>query len=220
MYFKFLKPLILLIILMSATNLMSQTESGCEWLIADFIQNPTKEIKLTGKPKIIDSPWGKAVQFNGKSDGIFLEKLPVKDLEKMTIEVLFRPEKKGKKEQRFFHTGLIESDRLLLETRVIKNEWCLDTYLRCGEEGLTLIDFNQMHEVNKWYHVAYVVNKGELTNYVNGVKELSGKMKMHPIKSGITSLGVRQNKISWFKGSIYKIKITPEVLTPELFMKY
>jgi len=220
MFGSFSKTIIILIILMSATSIMSQTKSGCEWIISDFVNNSSIDIKLIGKPKLVESPWGKAVQFNGKSDGIFLEKLPVKDMEKMTIEVLFRPEKKGKKEQRFFHTGLIESDRLLLETRVIKNQWCLDTYLRCGEQGLTLIDYNQMHDVDKWYHVAYVVNKGELTNYVNGVKELSGTMKMHPIKSGITSLGVRQNKISWFKGSIYKIKITPDVLSPELFMKY
>lgn len=38
--------------------------------------------------------------------------------------------------------------------------------------------------------------------------------------SGKTSIGVRLNEQSWFKGTIYKIRISPEALSPNNFMTY
>jgi hypothetical protein len=35
-----------------------------------------------------------------------------------------------------------------------------------------------------------------------------------------TSLGVRHNELSWFKGAIYRFRITPKILNPKQFLKY
>jgi hypothetical protein len=37
-------------------------------------------------------------------------------------------------------------------------------------------------------------------------------------KSGKTSLGVRLNKVHWFKGAIRTVRITPRALSPEEFL--
>ncbi len=58
-----------------------------------------------------------------------------------------------------------------------------------------------------------------MTNYVNGKMELQGNVDFKPINSGEMSVGVRRNKVSWYKGAIYKIKITPGVLLPEDFIR-
>ena len=39
------------------------------------------------------------------------------------------------------------------------------------------------------------------------------------IGEGFTSVGVRQNKVNWFKGDIYKLRFTPKALKPSEFLK-
>jgi len=41
---------------------------------------------------------------------------------------------------------------------------------------------------------------------------------MTPIQTGQSSIGVRQNKVSWFKGAIYQLRISPEALSPNDFL--
>lgn len=81
-----------------------------------------------------------------------------------------------------------------------------------------LIDPAQLHPPNEWAHVVLVMDKGHVKNYVNGHLELEGDLNFSPIDSGSTSIGVRLNKIDWFKGAIQKIRITPEALDPEAFL--
>jgi hypothetical protein len=52
-----------------------------------------------------------------------------------------------------------------------------------------------------------------MAHYVNGQRELSGEIVFEPFRSGRTSIGVRQNRVSWFKGRIHSIRITPRALT-------
>jgi len=129
----------------------------------------------------------------------------------------------GTFEQRFFHCGEIQGGRVLMETRSTKTDWYFDAFLNSGTpEGdkLTLIDSLKIHPLDKWYHVAFVIDRGKLQTYINGEKELEGKISMTPLVGGKTSIGVRQNEVSWFKGAIYKIRITPKALSPVGFMKF
>jgi hypothetical protein len=59
-----------------------------------------------------------------------------------------------------------------------------------------------------------------MTNYVNGKQEMSEPSDFSPIITGEMSIGVRRNKVSWYKGAIYKIKISPEVLKPKSFIPF
>src|SRR4026209_2219555 len=56
-----------------------------------------------GSPRIIRSPLGKAVEFNGAADALFIDSHPLAGAETFTWEVLFNPYKGGNPAQRFFH---------------------------------------------------------------------------------------------------------------------
>jgi hypothetical protein len=191
-----------------------------EWVLSDFILKDTNGIKIKGNPVIVNCKYGKAVQFNGSCDGIFLEPMPLKGLEQFTIEVIFHPDSGGNFEQRFFHCGEVKGNRVLLETRSTKEGWYFDAFIKSEISQKALIDPNLLHPFNYWYHVAFVISKGKIETYINGQNELEYNMDILSIKGGKTSIGVRQNEQSWFKGAIYKIRISPEPLTPDKFIPF
>ena len=177
---------------------------------------------ITGNPKDISSPYGNSIQFDGKSDGFFLAANPLSNIFCFTVEVLIRPDLNGPEEQRFLHIGDIDGDRLLIETRLTNDDhWFLDTFIMSGKSQKTLIDPKLIHPIGTWYHIALTLDKnGQMTNYINGNMEIKGQVDFKPINSGEMSIGVRRNKVSWYKGAINKIKISPEVLKPENFMPF
>jgi hypothetical protein len=46
------------------------------------------------------------------------------------------------------------------------------------------------------------------------VKELEGNVTIPPMDAGRISLGVRQNKVYWFKGGIREVRFSPAALAP------
>lgn len=188
------------------------------WRMTDVIA-PNSMVRISGTPKNIESKYGKALEFNGVNDGIFLEEMPLTGMKEFTIEVLFYPESGGKFEQRFFHTGEIRGDRVLLEIRTTATDWYFDAFVQSGNQKMTLIEPKLLHPLNQWYHVAYVVNHGKLRTYINGQKELEGTIAFSPIQTGKTSIGVRLNEQSWFKGAISQIRISPRALSPQKFLQ-
>ena len=58
----------------------------------------------------------------------------------------------------------------------------------------------------------------EEVNYVNGVKEASGAINFAPLVGGQTSIGVRLNRVCWFKGAIGRMRFTEGILAPGQFM--
>jgi hypothetical protein len=189
-----------------------------EWVLAKLLHDKKNNLEIEGNPKIINSPFGEAVSFNGVNDALFLNELPLKDLTEFTVEMIFKPEPTASFEQRVLHIGEITKDRMLLEIRAVENNWYFDGYTCSGTNKKALIDETLTHPLGQWYHVAFVVTPKSLTTYVNGKKELHEENIFLPMVSGRTSFGVRQNKVSWFKGAIYKIRITPKSLKSTEFM--
>lgn len=186
-----------------------------DWQVADLPQIDS----VMGDPITFATAQGKAVCFNGETDGYYLGTNPVAGMEELTIEVIFRQHSNAKFEQRFLHMGTIKGERILFETRVNpEGTWYLDTYIDLGEEDLVLIDPAQTHPCDRWYNLTMVVADGKATSYVDGKEQLSGEIPYRPINSGITSVGVRQNKVCWFDGDLYRIRITPRALNPEEFL--
>jgi hypothetical protein len=179
-------------------------------------------ISYAGSPEIVTSPYGKAVWFDGVKDAIFLKENPIRDLKAFTIELLMKPDPDGPEEQRFLHIGEIDGDRLLLETRTTKEgKWYLDTFILSGDSKTALIDPALVHTADSWYHIAFILDeKGNMSNYVNGKFEMEGNVKFNLLNTGEMSAGARRNKVSWYKGAICKIKISPKVLTANEFMKF
>lgn len=177
-------------------------------------------ISVLGQPKVIKTNKGKAIEFDGVDDGIFIETNPLAGARSFTIEAFFRPDTDGPAEQRWLHVEDLENveSRAMLETRVIKDLWFLDTFLKSGDNRLPLYAENFKHTTGRWYHVALVYDGTEMRQYFDGKLELSGKITMKPFGCGRVSIGVRQNKVFWFKGAIRKVKFSHTALTPEQFV--
>lgn len=193
------------------------TKDAILWEMSDLITSDSS-VRIAGNPKLIEYKKVKALEFNGLNDGIFLDKLPISGLNVFTIEAIFKPESGGNFEQRFFHSGEIRGDRVLLEIRSTATDWYFDAFVQSGAQKMTLIDPTMLHPLNQWVHVAYVVDHGKLSTYVNGQKELEGEITFNPVQTGKTSIGVRLNEQSWFKGAISKIRISPKALKAKDFL--
>src|SRR5690242_10410684 len=57
-------------------------------------------VKVDGNPKVIDTPLGKAVAFDGVDDSLYLDQHPLAGAEQFTFEAIFRPDG-GAAEQRW-----------------------------------------------------------------------------------------------------------------------
>jgi len=197
----------------------ASSDKKTEWLVASLLQNKTEQTTILGNPKTVHSPYGKAVAFNGIDDALFLKEMPLKGLKSFTVEMIFKPESNGVFEQRVLQIGEITGDRMLLEIRVLNNNWYFDGFVASKGVKLALATEELLHPLEKWYHVAFVVTPNSLTTFVNGKQELHKNYTFNPIQNGQTSIGVRMNKVTWFKGAIYKIQISPEALKPNQFLR-
>jgi hypothetical protein len=190
-----------------------------EWQLGALNAPGLNADSKSGNPTTMNSPYGEAVQFDGKGDGLFLDRNPLVALRRFTVEVILRPDPKSQFEQRLLHMGEINGDRMLIELRMTEDsQWYLDAFIKSGDSSKALIDKSLLHSAGDWYHVALVVDDGKMETFVAGKHELEGRVEFSPFKSGRTSIGVRMNKVSWFQGSIARIKITPKCLTPAEFI--
>jgi hypothetical protein len=198
---------------------MTKQDGIVEWDLGVMNDASPKGQTKAGAPRTIDSPYGKAVQFDGKGDALFLDANPLVNLRQFTVEIIMRPDPKGPAEQRFLQMGEMSGERMMVETRLTPDDqWYLDAYIRSGDSSRTLIDKTKIHPAGTWYHVSVVVDNGKMDTFVDGKHELEGSVKFSPFRTGKTSIGVRMNRVYWYKGAICKIKITPKCLTPSEFM--
>jgi hypothetical protein len=193
--------------------------SGAEVWRLDRLENiGGNVVKIEGAPRVIEEGGVKALVFDGTKDGIFLPTIPIKGAKEFTIEVLFKPAAVGPAEQRFVHLQDTASARALVELRLnAKGEWWLDTFLLSAgkTQGLPLIDPKRVHPADQWHWAALRYDGKTMSHYVDGEKELEGTIAFDPFGDGTTSLGVRQNKVSWFKGAIREVRFHREALAPE-----
>lgn len=176
---------------------------------------------VVGAPRLIESPRGQAIQFDGQADGLFVDANPLTGLTQFTAEVIFQPAADGPKEQRFVHFQETGTDnRLLFEIRLLAgNQWFLDTFIKSGDGNYTQLAEKFPHPIGPWYHAAVVMDGKAMRHYVNGAEELSTPIAFKPHGPGQTSIGVRFNKVSWYKGAVRQIRVTPQALLPHDFLK-
>lgn len=176
-------------------------------------------VTVLGAPKVIDTPGGKAIAFDGVDDALFFDVHPLAGAETFTWEVIFRPDSDGPPAQRFFH---MQQDgvqtRLLFETRIIDKQWCLDSFAASSAGSKALMDTKLLHPADKWYHVAAVYDGKEYRNYVNGQLQMKALVTLAPQGAGRTSVGVRINKVDYFKGAIRLSRMTRRALPVSEFL--
>ena len=181
---------------------------------------------VLGHPQLIDSPYGKAVAFNGVDDALFVDVHPLAGASEYTWEVVFHPDADGAQAQRFFHlaevdpaTGKDTGNRMLFEIRIVKGQWCLDSFAYSNGSARTLLNCNDLHPLDKWYRVTAVYDGKVLRNYVGDEMQGEGTFHLTPQGPGHSSIGTRINRRDYFKGAIFEARFTPRALKPEEFLK-
>jgi hypothetical protein len=180
---------------------------------------------ILGHPRVIDSPYGKAVEFNGVDDALFVPVHPLAGASGFTWEVIFRPDADGAPAQRFFHlqevdptTGRDTENRMLFEIRIVDGQWCLDSFATSNGEGKTLLNCKMLHPLGKWYRVTAVYDGRLFSNYVDNELEGSGEVHLVPQGMGRSSIGTRINKTFYFKGAVLMARMTPQALPTDQFL--
>jgi hypothetical protein len=199
----------------------NKTPSGSvTWKIDNVKKIGSSQVTVIGDPQIIKSPAGKAVLFDGVDDGLVVSDNPLAGAKAFTVEAVFRPDAGGMKEQRWFHIQDEAADnRVLLEIRLSGDQWFLDTFIKSGANNRPLYAENFKHPVGAWYHVALVFDGTTMRHYVDGSEELSGPLTIAPLGKGSASIGVRMNRVFWFKGAIRTVRFTPRALSPQEFLR-
>lgn len=182
--------------------------------------------QVVGHPQVIDTEYGKAVHFNGESDAIFVPDHPLAGASTYTWEVIFRPDAGGAQAQRFFHlqeqdpaTQADTGNRMLFELRIVDNQWCLDSFASSGSNSRALLNCKLLHPLNRWYRITAVYDGKTLRNYVDDQLQGEGPLDLKPQLQGHSSVGVRINKVNWFKGDILMARMTPRALKADEFLK-
>jgi hypothetical protein len=220
---------LVLVAAMSAVHAVDQVSGtgGAEvWQFDQTSAIAGHATQVLGHPVVIETPLGKAVQFNGVEDALFVAVHPLAGAETWTWEVIFRPDEDGAAAQRFFHLSVLDpatgkdiDDRLLFEIRIVNGQWCLDSFATADGQSKTLLNCEKLHALGKWYRVTAVYDGTTLRNYVGDELQGEGNVHLVPQRPGHSSVGVRINLKDHFKGAIYEARFTRRALTPGEFLK-
>lgn len=157
-------------------------------------------------------------RFDGVADKLVVSENPLAGARAFTMEVLFRPEAGGEGEQRFLHVQGDDESRALLELRSGKSGWYGDVFVHFESGERFLNDPALLHPFGEWTSMALVYTGSELRQFVNGTLELSGTAPPGFLGPGKTSVGMRINDVSPFKGRIREIRFTPRTLTSQFLV--
>jgi hypothetical protein len=200
--------------------LMLAQESSETWRFDRLENIGGHATKVEGQPRVIDTPFGKAVEFDGVDDALFIENHPLAGAETFTWETIFRPDSNGRPAQRFFHMQENGTQtRLLFETRLDGGNWYLDSFANTPAGSKPLIDPKLQHPLDRWYHVAMVYDGKMFRHYVNGVMQGEAEVKLSAQGPGRTSVGVRINRVDYFKGAVRLARMTKRALAVSEFLK-
>jgi len=194
------------------------------WIFDRLDQIGGHAATVIGHPRVVDTPVGKAIEFNGVDDGLSLDVHPLAGAATYTWEAIFRPDG-GNAEQRWFHleenpaTGADSNNRMLFEIRVVDGRWCLDAFNKSAAAQKALLNRQHLHDLGQWHQVAAVYDGKEFRSYVDGELDSAAQVELTPQGPGRTAVGVRMNKLYYFKGAVRMAKFTRRALAPSEFLK-
>jgi hypothetical protein len=213
---KFFPAPLALMLISACTSTAPTSEGSIAWTLRETARVGGHVTEIIGNPGVAGSGADTAVVFDGAGDGILVPVVPITGWQSFTIQVRFKPDGTGGEEQRFLHLEDALKHRVLMETRVKDQQWSLDTFLfQDAAHKLTLLDRTRLHPTDRWYWAALVYDGSTMSHYVDGQLELAGEVQFAPMTAGRTSIGVRQNRVSWFKGAIAEVRFTPAALAAD-----
>jgi Concanavalin A-like lectin/glucanases superfamily len=199
--------------------LLAQPPQSETWMFDRLDRLGDHATTILGNPRVIDTPIGKAIEFDGVDDALMVDVHPLAGAAQFTWEAIFRPDG-GAPEQRWFHLQETGSDhRMLFEIRVVSGQWCLDSYIHSATGDKALIDRTKLHSLGEWHHVAAVYDGREFRNYVDGVQQGAFEIALAPQGPGKSAIGVRMNLVNYFKGAIKRARFTRRALATAEFLQ-
>ncbi len=182
--------------------------------------------RVLGHPQVVATEYGNAVAFNGVDDVLQVDVHPLAGAATWTWEMIFRPDADGAPAQRVFHlqardpaTGLDTNDRMLFEIRIVKGQWCLDSFATSAGRGATLLNCDKLYPLGQWFRVTAVYDGTTLKNYVGDEEQGEATLTLTPQAAGHSSVGARANLQDHFKGAILEARFTPRALAVKDFLK-
>lgn len=178
---------------------------------------------VEGEPRVIDTLLGKAVQFDGVDDALFLDRHPLAGAKTFTIEAIIRPDG-GAFEQRWMHLAeepqLPLNSRMMFELRVTPgNSWYLDAFTTGEGYKQTLVFPMTRYPIGLWYHVAQSYDGKTYRSYVEGILQGEADIAFKPQGQGRASIGTRIDRRNYFHGAIRLARFTRRALKPSEFLK-
>ena len=107
----------------------------------------------------------------------------------------------------------------MFEIRVVnENQWYLDAFINGPGYNKALMFADKRHPIGEWYHVAQVYDGKWYRSYVNGELQGEAEVAFTPQGPGRASVGVRMNKVNYFRGAVAKARFTFAALPVPEFM--
>lgn len=205
-------------VLVAGTSLLLAAQGDVEvWRFDRLDRLGTHATTVLGTPRVVDSPLGPVVEFDGRGAALFVDVHPLAGARTFTWEAIFRPDG-GSRAQRWFHLQETGSEnRMLFEIRIVGDRWFLDSYNFSTTGEATLMNKQSLHPLGEWYHVAVVYDGRVLRNYVNGALDGAREVTLSPQGPGRTSVGVRINLVDYFTGAVHSSRFTRRALAPADF---
>ncbi len=223
-------------VMLHAKPALTQGAQDATWQFDRLDKIGGNPARVYGEPKIITTPAGKAVLFDGVHDGLIIDKHPLAGFSQFTFEALVRPDG-GDPAQRWFH--LAETDpnsgldatvapnnptadqnaRFTFELRVDGDRCYFESFTHGPSYQSALIDKTKTHPLGQWYVVTQTYDGQTHRSFVNGVLEREGPLAYVPQGPGHSSVGMRINHVSYFKGAVMRARFAPRALEPSDFIK-
>lgn len=193
-------------------------------------------VTMVGHPQVIVTPAGRAVLFDGVKDGLVVDNHPLAGFSQFTFEALVRADG-GEPAQRWFHlaetdptTGLNatvapdnptsdSNPRFTFELRVAGDQCYFESFTHGPTYQSALIDKTKTHPLGHWCVVTQTYDGQIHRSYVDGVLEKEGPLAYVPQGPGRASIGMRINRVSYFKGAVMRARFAPRALAPSEFLK-
>lgn len=217
-----MKAVVLAVLLSAGLSLPAAAKTS-RWLFDRIDRIGGQPVHVEGAPKVIATPLGKAVVFDGVDDALFIDRHPLAGAGRFTFEAVIRPDG-GAFEQRWFHLasnaapGAKDADtRILFELRVVGDQWYLDAFAKGKGYAHALIDPAKLHPVGRWYHVAQTFDGTTYRSYVDGTLQDEAPLAFTPQPAGRSSVGVRINRVNYFHGALREARFTDRALSPSEF---
>lgn len=204
------------------------------WLLDDLSGVHGRPVTVEGAPRVIRDQVGRAIEFDGQDDSLFVKGRPLVGVPRFTIEVEIRPDG-GEFEQKFLHvaetdpkTGLDVrpegenhdvNNRIMFELRAKKDGFYLDGFLNSTAGHEALATPGKINPLGQWYVVAQTFDGTHYRTYVDGVLQGEVVTSFTPQHAGNVRIGARMDQTNYFKGAIARIRFTDRALSPDEFMK-